>query len=100
MNTELRDFIGHARNKGMDHSTIRMLLISAGWKEKDIAQAMIEESLEMPIPPPPDTGGARDAFFHLLTFAAYYTTAISVGVLFFQYIEKYFPDPALESYRY
>ncbi len=96
--TQLKDFIAHARKKGMDHSTIRMLLLSAGWKEKDIAEALTEESLDMPIPLPTDGGGARDAFFHLLTFVSLYTTVISTIILFFTYINRLFPDAALAQY--
>jgi hypothetical protein len=98
MNKDLSAFIAHARKKGMDHATIRMLLLSAGWREKDIAEAMTEESLEMPVPMPPDTGGARDAFFHLLTFVALYTSVISLIILFFDYIGILFPDAALQTY--
>jgi hypothetical protein len=94
---KLQEFIAHARKKGMDHATIRMLLLSAGWKEKDIAEAMTEESLDMPVPVPSDGGGARDAFFHLLSFVSLYTTVISLCILFFQYINHLFPDAALES---
>lgn len=96
--TQLKDFIAHARKKGMDHSTIRMLLLSAGWKEKDIAEAVTEESLDMPIPLPTDAGGARDAFFHLLSFVSLYTTVISTIILFFTYINRLFPDAALSQY--
>ena len=71
------EFIDHARSKGMDHATIRMLLLSAGWKEKDIARAMSAHGLELPIPAPPDVGGAREGFMHLVTFAALYTAVIS-----------------------
>ena len=35
MPSKLESFIAHARSKGMDHQTIRMLLLSSGWKEKD-----------------------------------------------------------------
>lgn len=96
--TQLKEFIAHARKKGMDHSTIRMLLLSAGWKEKDIAEAVTEESLDMAIPLPTDAGGARDAFFHLLTFVGLYTTVISTIILFFTYINRLFPDAALQQY--
>lgn len=97
MTNALHDFIGHARKKGMDHATIRLLLLSAGWKEKDVAEAMTQETLDMAVPLPPDTGGARDAFFHLLTFAAFFTTAISLMTVAFQYISYFLPDPALEG---
>jgi len=98
MDQKLQDFIAHARKKGMDHQTIRMLLLSAGWKEKDIAQAVTEESLDMAVPVPSDGGGARDAFFHLLTFVAFFTTTISLIILFFDYINRLFPDAALQTY--
>ncbi|MHC4128184.1 MAG: DUF5671 domain-containing protein [Planctomycetota bacterium] len=94
----LRSFIAHARGKGMGHETIRMLLLSAGWKERDIAQAIGAEGLDEPIPVPPDTGGARDAFFHLLVFAGLYTLVISTVVLAFTFIGWWFPDPALDRY--
>jgi hypothetical protein len=98
MNRSLSQFIAHARQKGMDHATIRILLLSAGWKERDIAQAMTAEGLDMPVPLPPDRGGAREAFFHLLTFASLYTAVISTVILLFTYINRLFPDPALEQY--
>jgi len=95
MSTGLAEFIEHARQKGMDHATIRMLLLSAGWKEKDVIEALAKTSLEMPIPAPPDRGGAREAFFHLLTFAAFYASVIAVIVLLFHYVNRLFPDPAM-----
>ncbi len=98
--SNLNDFIEHARKKGMDHQTIRMLLLSAGWKEKDIAQAMTKEALEMAIPVPSDGGGARDAFLHLLMFLSFFTTAISSVTLMFSYINKWFPDAAFSDYYY
>ena len=79
----------------MDHATIRLLLHSAGWKEKEVIEALASTSLEMPVPPPPDRGGAREAFLHLLSFAALCTSIIAVVVLLFQYVDRWFPDPAL-----
>jgi hypothetical protein len=76
-----------------------MLLLSAGWKEKQIAAAMSEQGLDMPVPRPPDTGGAREAFLHLLAFAAFYASVVAVIVLFFQYIDELLPDPALPTWR-
>lgn len=89
------EFIDHARSKGMDHATIRMLLLSAGWKEKDIARAMTEHGLEMAIPAPPDVGGAREAFLHLVAFAALYTAVIAGVNLVFSLINLTWPDVAV-----
>ena len=97
MSTDLSTFIEHARQTGMDHGTMRVVLLSAGWKEKDVVEALAKTSLEMPVPAPPDRGGAREAFLHLLTFAAFYSSAIAVVMLLFHYIELLLPDPAMAS---
>lgn len=94
MNPDLAAFLEHARSRGMDPATIRMLLLAAGWKEKDVAQALAEHALEMPVPSPPDTGGARDAFLHLTAFAALYASAIAGVSLLFACVNRLLPDPA------
>lgn len=94
MSEKLHAFIRHARAKGLDHGTIRTLLLSAGWKERDIASAIASEGLEMPVPAPPGAHGARDACLYLLTFASLYITLWSVVVLFYTYLDYLYPDPA------
>lgn len=96
MNPDLTAFLEHARSRGMDPGTIRMLLLSAGWKEKDVARALAEHALDLPVPPPPDSGGARDAFLYLTAFAALYATAISGLTLLFGLLDRALPDPAFE----
>lgn len=98
MQQSVIDFIHHARGKGMDHATIRVLLLSAGWKEKDVAHALAAEGLEMAVPEPPSAGGARDAFLYLLMYTALYTMVISLVVLFFHYLDILYPDPAWSSW--
>jgi Domain of unknown function (DUF5671) len=98
MDKQLAAFIDHARTKGMDHATIRMLLLSAGWKEKDIARALTAQALDIPMPTPPDVGGAREAFLHLLTFAALYTAIGYALTLLFSYIDLKLPDLATTPY--
>ena len=94
MDEKLNAFIAHARGKGMDHATIRMLLLSAGWKEKEISAAMAAEGLDMPVPEPPGAGGARDAFLYLLCFSALYVLVISGITIYFQYLDTLLPDAA------
>jgi hypothetical protein len=98
MNAELARFIEHARDKGMDHATIRLMLLAAGWKEKEVVEALARTTLDVPVPAPPDRGGAREAFFHLLTFAAFYGTVISCVLLLFHYINRWFPDAAMQEH--
>lgn len=73
MDEKLIRFVDHARDKGMDHATIRHLLLSAGWKEKDVAEVFRTRDLELPIPEPTGVGSDRDAFFHLLAFTTLHT---------------------------
>jgi hypothetical protein len=94
MDEVLIRFVDHARVKGLDHATIRHLLSSVGWKEKDIAEVFCTRDLELAIPEPTGGGSARDAFFHLLTFTALYTWVTSLILLFFIYIDLAFPDTA------
>lgn len=100
MNENLSRFIDHARQKGMDHATILLLLRSSGWKEREIAEAFASGELEMPIPERAGIGSARDTFFHLLAFTALFGWAISLIFLFFRYIELAFPDPAMWKSTY
>ncbi|HEY1785082.1 MAG TPA: DUF5671 domain-containing protein [Pirellulales bacterium] len=94
MDERLATFITHARGKGMDHATIRLLLLSAGWKERQIATAMASEGLELPVPEPAGVGSARDAFLYLLVFTALFVTIVSAIILCFGYLDFLLPDPA------
>src|SRR5947209_13349463 len=97
MEERLTRFIDHARQKGLDPGEIFMLLRSSGWKEKQIAQALAARELAVPIPERAGAGSARDAFLHLVAFTALYSVAISLVLLFFTYIEFWFPDPAMRK---
>jgi Domain of unknown function (DUF5671) len=92
MNEKLSRFIDQARQKGMDHATIFLLLRSSGWKEREIAETITARELAMPIPQRAALGSARDAFFHLLAFTALYAWSISLIFLVFAYIDFAFPD--------
>jgi uncharacterized protein DUF5671 len=92
-------FIQNARQKGMDYATIRALLLSAGWKDKDVARAL-SEGLDVPVPEPVRTSSPREAYVYLLIFTALYTMVISLIVLFFHYLDILFPDPAWEQWRF
>jgi hypothetical protein len=110
MDEKLIQFVEHARAKGMDHATIRRMLVSAGWRDGEIADVFCARDLELPIPTPARVGAdraeggrragspwprrARDAFLHLLTFGALFTWVTSLILLLFIYIDSALPDPA------
>jgi hypothetical protein len=100
MHENLLRFIEHAQQKGMDHTTIFLLLRSTGWKDKEIAEALAVHELTLPIPERAGIGSARDAFLHLVAFTALYAWAISLIFLLFTYIEFAFPDPATPTSTY
>jgi hypothetical protein len=110
MDEKLTRFVDHARDKSLDHATIRQMLRSAGWREKDISEAFCARDLELPIPEPAWSGAApardgrragspwprraRDAFLHLLAFGALFTWATTLILLLFAYVDFALPDPA------
>jgi hypothetical protein len=53
MDERLNRFIDHARQKGLDHAVIFMLLRSSGWKDRQIAEALAVRELALPIPERP-----------------------------------------------
>jgi hypothetical protein len=98
MDENLARFIAHARERGLDFTTIRTLLKTAGWKEEEVAAAFCTEALELPVPEPRSVGSARDVFFHMLAFTALYSWVIGLIVLLFAYVNQMLPDPAWEHY--
>ena len=97
MESDVHAFIAHARSRGMDHATIRLLLLSEGWKERDIARALSSQALDLAVPPPPDAGTARDVFLHLTAAASLFTGVGHALTLVFSYINLLFPDAAASS---
>lgn len=98
LTTSIHDFIHHARQRGMDHATIRVLLLSAGWREKDISRGLAEEGLDMPVPEPPGEGGAREAFQYLLALTALTFVVVNAITIAFRFISWMLPDDS-ESYE-
>jgi hypothetical protein len=94
MDQRLSRFIDEATQKGLDRPTVFLMLRATGWKEREIAAAIAERELGVPIPERAGAGSARDAFLHLLAFTALYAWVVSLIYLLFTYIEFWFPDPA------
>ena len=93
MNEGLAHFVDHAVQKGQDYASIHQLLSSAGWKDREIAEAFCARQLDIPVPPRSGSSSARDTFFHLLTFTALYVWVIQLVVLLFNIIDLQLPEP-------
>lgn len=50
--------------------------------------------------PPTAKSTPKDVFMHLLAIAALYISATSFGMLVFQFIDRWFPDPLIDYYAY
>ncbi|RPI77562.1 MAG: hypothetical protein EHM42_13715 [Planctomycetaceae bacterium] len=94
MQPSLIEFIRHARSRGMDAATVRVMLGAAGWKDRDVATALAQESLELPIPEPRSGGGPQELFRYLLCFVTLYILLVNLVLLYFGYLDRLLPDPA------
>lgn len=97
MNEDLQRFVRQARERGMDFASIRVLLSTAGWKDKQIVEAFSSGEPGLSVPEPPNVGSARDTFLHLLAFTALYTWLVTLVLLWFAYIDIAFPDAAWQA---
>jgi hypothetical protein len=103
MTNELLPFVKESLNKGLSRKEIRTALTKAGWQEDEISQALDGfADLDFPIPVPkrrPYTS-AREAFLYLLMFLTLYISSWSFGVIVFQIINRWLPDPIEMNYIY
>jgi len=90
---ELVAFVAHARDRNMEYETIRHMLLSSGWKDKEIANVFAAHELEVPIPAARRKGGAREAFFHLTAFTCMYVAAVSLIIMLFNLVNLSISDP-------
>jgi hypothetical protein len=97
MSSELREFVRDALARGMPRPEIREKLVAAGWRpeEADTALGSFAE-IESPVPVPRRRPylSAREAFFYLVLFVTLYITAINVGTVLFQLVDRAVPEVA------
>ncbi len=89
---EVECFIKHAHEQNMSDEMIRHLLLSSGWKDKEICNYLASVSLKLPIPKSREKGGAREAFFHLSAFTCLYVSAVCFIIMVFSLIDVAIPD--------
>ena len=92
--SDIERFIRHARERGIDASTIHTMLRSAGWKEAEIARGLADGVVDLPIPRPPGVSGAGELFRSILEFGLLTFTLVHLVILYFGCLDRSFPDPA------
>jgi hypothetical protein len=103
MNADLHQFVREALARGLGRDAIRASLGQAGWKPEEIDAALqqwAETDFPVPVPRRMPYLSAQEAFLYLVLFVTLYVTAFNVGVLLFQFIERWLPDPAFTAASY
>ncbi|KCZ89169.1 DUF5671 domain-containing protein [Hyphomonas jannaschiana] len=102
-NSTLTQFVKEALEKGQDRSGIRSALLTAGWREQEVDEALeaySDVAFPVAVPKPSAYLSAREAFFYLLFFILLGVVAFNLGSLLFALIDKVVPDQLeKESYR-
>ncbi len=98
--SELNEFVKSALTAGRSRDEIREVLASAGWPQDEVTDALsryADVAFPIPVPKRRYSTSAQEAFLYLVTFAALYTAAISLGALLSALVDQFVPDPVSES---
>lgn len=102
--SELIKYIESAREKKASDEKIKSALISAGWGENEIAEALKPKSDSLELPPPPVPHfNMWVSFQYVLLFISLYISATSFGTILHYAVNQYIPDKLDElnySYSY
>jgi hypothetical protein len=99
MEDTLALFVRESLLRGQSRDAIREALRAGGWPDDEIRKALdsfAEVPFAVPVPRRRPYLSAREAFLYLVLFLTLYVSAISLGLLAFELVERAFPD-ALDS---
>ena len=100
---ELSGFVREALVRGLTPAQIEDALLRAGWAHEQVRAALAgfaQFDFPIPVPTPKPYLSAREAFLYLVQFTTLYISAYYLGNLFFQIIDRAFPDPANPTGEY
>jgi hypothetical protein len=102
VSAELRAFVTAAKGQGATDEFLVAMLRDKGWPSKDIYAVFARQYAEQTgivLPEPPGRlEAAREAFFHLLAFATLAAWIFSIGSIWFDLIDAWVPDPAVDRF--
>ncbi len=96
---ELSGFLKEGLDRGLPRDQLEKVLLETGWSHDQIQGALREfadVAFPIPVPRPKPYLSAREAFVYLVLFSTLYASAISLGSLVFQLIDRAFPDPTAD----
>lgn len=97
----IHEFIREALMKGASRQDIQKALGKAGWQQDEITNALdsfADIPFIIPVPKRKPYVSAQEAFMYLVLFLTLYISAIGLGTLLFQFINRWLPDPLLNDY--
>ena len=97
---EWHGFVRDALGRGTSRADVAQVLVRSGWGRRQAEAALGEFAdveFPIPVPRPRPSLDARDAFLYLLLFGTLYISAVHLGSLLFDLINRAFPDPAFRD---
>jgi len=99
IDNDLDRFVHDGLSRGLPRDEIEKILVATGWPPEQIRGALggfADVVFPIPVPRPKPYLSAREAFVYLVLFSTLYASAISLGTLVFQLIDRAFPDPTAD----
>jgi hypothetical protein len=101
LSADLVGFVRQGLERGLGREEIRTALLRAGWPADQVTQALAgfaDLAFPIPVPRPPSSASSRETFMYVVMFATLLVSAISLGNLVFELINRAFPDPAQPAF--
>ena len=98
-NQQLIGFLKEGLDRGLPREQLEEVLLRAGWPTDQVRGALgrfAKVEFPIPVPRPKPYLMAREAFVYLVLFSTLYVSAFNLGGLIFQFINRTFPDPAID----
>jgi hypothetical protein len=99
INQELSGFLKEGLDRGLPREQLEEILLKAGWPPDQVRVALgrfADVTFPIAVPRPKPYLFAREAFIYLVLFSTLYISAFNLGGLIFQFIDRAFPDPAVD----
>lgn len=104
--TKLTGYVAERLKSGVSPDLVRQHLLLVGWSEEEAGAALVSGLVQSGVPTPENrTHSGRgtlsstvEVVLNFFSFILLGTVATALGILYYQIIGKYFPDPLTQGY--